>query len=207
MPEGSDTLFASMRRLRRVVGSHEDLSRGLTARQRRALPRPVRQLQGQGQRELPLRRPSGGAHPPGDRQRRSLRQQGVHPKHQRHPAHERQESSVLFEHGNLVPVPLSLAPNPIAFWDNRCVSTTRCGTIVAHTRSGNRVTVKGDRPVLSSRTCPSPASPRGGLNFCSYSCMICCLARSARSILPAPRWSPLAARSATFSRRRGGRRH
>jgi taurine dioxygenase len=38
-------------------------------------------------------------------------------------------------------------PNSIAFWDNRCVQHHAMWDYWPHTRSGNRVTVKGDRPV------------------------------------------------------------
>jgi taurine dioxygenase len=37
--------------------------------------------------------------------------------------------------------------NSIAFWDNRCVQHHAMWDYWPHTRSGNRVTVKGDRPV------------------------------------------------------------
>ena len=37
--------------------------------------------------------------------------------------------------------------NSIAFWDNRCVQHRAMWDYWPHTRSGNRVTVKGDRPV------------------------------------------------------------
>jgi taurine dioxygenase len=38
-------------------------------------------------------------------------------------------------------------PNSVAFWDNRCVQHRAMWDYWPHTRSGNRVTVKGDRPV------------------------------------------------------------
>lgn len=38
-------------------------------------------------------------------------------------------------------------PNSIAFWDNRCVQHRAMWDYWPHTRSGARVTVKGDRPV------------------------------------------------------------
>ena len=37
--------------------------------------------------------------------------------------------------------------NSVAFWDNRCVQHHAMWDYWPHTRSGNRVTVKGDRPV------------------------------------------------------------
>jgi taurine dioxygenase len=37
--------------------------------------------------------------------------------------------------------------NSIAFWDNRCVQHHAMWDYWPHTRSGNRVTVKGDRPI------------------------------------------------------------
>ena len=37
--------------------------------------------------------------------------------------------------------------NAIAFWDNRCTQHRAMWDYWPHTRSGNRVTVKGDRPV------------------------------------------------------------
>ena len=37
-------------------------------------------------------------------------------------------------------------PNSVAFWDNRCVQHRAMWDYWPHTRSGNRVTVKGDRP-------------------------------------------------------------
>jgi taurine dioxygenase len=37
--------------------------------------------------------------------------------------------------------------NAIAFWDNRCVQHRAMWDYWPHTRSGNRVTVKGDRPI------------------------------------------------------------
>ena len=37
--------------------------------------------------------------------------------------------------------------NSIAFWDNRCVQHHAMWDYWPHTRSGHRVTVKGDRPV------------------------------------------------------------
>jgi len=39
------------------------------------------------------------------------------------------------------------AENSIAFWDNRCVQHHAMWDYWPHTRSGNRVTVKGERPV------------------------------------------------------------
>ncbi|MGA7865831.1 MAG: TauD/TfdA family dioxygenase, partial [Stellaceae bacterium] len=38
------------------------------------------------------------------------------------------------------------AENSIAFWDNRCVQHHAMWDYWPHTRSGHRVTVKGDRP-------------------------------------------------------------
>jgi taurine dioxygenase len=38
-------------------------------------------------------------------------------------------------------------PNSVAFWDNRCVQHRAMWDYWPHTRSGNRVTVKGDKPV------------------------------------------------------------
>lgn len=38
-------------------------------------------------------------------------------------------------------------PNSIAFWDNRCTQHLALWDYWPHTRSGNRVTVKGDKPV------------------------------------------------------------
>jgi taurine dioxygenase len=38
-------------------------------------------------------------------------------------------------------------PNSIAFWDNRCTQHRAMWDYWPHTRSGNRVTVQGDRPV------------------------------------------------------------
>ena len=38
-------------------------------------------------------------------------------------------------------------PNSIAFWDNRCVQHRAMWDYWPHTRSGHRVTIKGDRPV------------------------------------------------------------
>jgi taurine dioxygenase len=37
--------------------------------------------------------------------------------------------------------------NSIAFWDNRCAQHRAMWDYWPHTRYGNRVTVKGDRPV------------------------------------------------------------
>lgn len=37
--------------------------------------------------------------------------------------------------------------NSVAFWDNRCVQHRAMWDYWPHTRSGNRVTIKGDRPV------------------------------------------------------------
>jgi len=38
-------------------------------------------------------------------------------------------------------------PNSIAFWDNRCTQHLALWDYWPHTRSGNRVTIKGDKPV------------------------------------------------------------
>ena len=38
------------------------------------------------------------------------------------------------------------ATNSIAFWDNRCVQHHAMWDYWPHTRSGNRVTVAGDKP-------------------------------------------------------------
>ena len=38
-------------------------------------------------------------------------------------------------------------PNSVAFWDNRCVQHLAIWDYYPHTRSGFRVTIKGDRPV------------------------------------------------------------
>ena len=37
--------------------------------------------------------------------------------------------------------------NAMAFWDNRCVQHRAMWDYWPHTRAGNRVTVKGERPV------------------------------------------------------------
>ena len=49
-----------------------------------------------------------------------------------------------------VPVPLRLAPNSIAFWDNRCGPAHAMWDYFPHTRSGYRVTVKGDKPFFQA---------------------------------------------------------
>jgi taurine dioxygenase len=38
-------------------------------------------------------------------------------------------------------------PNSVAFWDNRCTQHRAMWDYWPHTRSGNRVTIKGDKPV------------------------------------------------------------
>ena len=55
----------------------------------------------------------------------------------------------LFEHmaSPLFQCRFRWAENSIAFWDNRCVQHHAMWDYWPHTRSGNRVTVKGDRPV------------------------------------------------------------
>ncbi len=55
----------------------------------------------------------------------------------------------LFEHmaNPLFQCRFRWTENAIAFWDNRCVQHHAMWDYWPHTRSGNRVTVKGDRPV------------------------------------------------------------
>ena len=55
----------------------------------------------------------------------------------------------LFEHmqNPLFQCRFRWQPNSLAFWDNRCVQHHAMWDYWPHTRSGNRVTVKGDRPV------------------------------------------------------------
>jgi taurine dioxygenase len=38
-------------------------------------------------------------------------------------------------------------PNSVAFWDNRCTQHRALWDYWPHTRSGNRVTIKGEKPV------------------------------------------------------------
>jgi taurine dioxygenase len=55
----------------------------------------------------------------------------------------------LFDHveNSLFQCRFRWRPNSIAFWDNRCVQHRAMWDYWPATRSGNRVTVKGDRPV------------------------------------------------------------
>ena len=151
-PRGGDTLFANM------YAAYEALSdrmktylEGLTARHNGEHYRGQYKNYGvAGQGELSLRRPSGRAHAPGHRAQGALRQQGVHPLHQRHPA--RREHGILrylYKHmaNPLFQCRFRWSENAIAFWDNRCVQHHAMWDYWPHTRSGNRVTVKGDRPV------------------------------------------------------------
>ena len=46
-----------------------------------------------------------------------------------------------------MPVPFPLAAHSIALWDNRPVQHSAIWDYFSQTRSGYRVTVKGDRPV------------------------------------------------------------
>ncbi len=57
--------------------------------------------------------------------------------------------SFLFEHMEdpLYQCRFRWRANSIAFWDNRCVQHRAMWDYWPHTRSGNRVTVKGDKPV------------------------------------------------------------
>jgi taurine dioxygenase len=54
----------------------------------------------------------------------------------------------LFEHmeNPLFQCRFRWQPNSIAFWDNRCVQHRAMWDYWPHTRSGNRVTVAGDKP-------------------------------------------------------------
>ncbi|HWA43266.1 MAG TPA: TauD/TfdA family dioxygenase, partial [Hypericibacter adhaerens] len=38
-------------------------------------------------------------------------------------------------------------PNSVAFWDNRCTQHRALWDYWPHTRAGNRVTIKGEKPV------------------------------------------------------------
>ena len=38
-------------------------------------------------------------------------------------------------------------PRSVAFWDNRCAQHRALWDYWPHTRSGNRVTIKGEKPV------------------------------------------------------------
>ena len=139
-----------VRGLRGAVGPDEDLSRRPhRAARRRALPRPVRQLRGQRQGDLPPRRPSGRAHPSGDWQEGLYVNNGFTRYINGIP---RDESDgilrYLYEHmaNPLFQCRFRWRENSIAFWDNRCVQHHAMWDYWPHTRSGFRVTVLGDKP-------------------------------------------------------------
>ena len=56
---------------------------------------------------------------------------------------------MLFEHCNSpdFQVRFRWQPNSVAFWDNRCVQHLAIWDYYPETRSGFRVTIKGDRPI------------------------------------------------------------
>ena len=151
-PRGGDTLFANMYAAYEALRPHEGLSRGTDrAPRRRGIPRPVHQLRRQGQGELSLRRPPDRPHPSGHRAARGSTSIPGSPaistasRATRAPAILR----YLYEHmaNPLFQCRFRWQENSIAFWDNRCVQHHAMWDYWPHTRSGNRVTVKGDRPV------------------------------------------------------------
>ena len=152
-PHGGDTLFASM------YAAYDALSDrmkayldGLTAEHSGEHYRGQYANYGIADKaEISPRRAPGRAHPSGDRQEGALRQQGFHPPHQSASRSTRARAfcSYLYEHmaNPLFQCRFRWQENSIAFWDNRCVQHHAMWDYWPHTRSGNRVTVKGDRPV------------------------------------------------------------
>ena len=151
-PQGGDTLFATM------YAAYEALSdrmktylEGLTAiHDGEQVYRGLYANFGVEDKEkLSARRASGDPHPSGDRQEGALRQSRLHARIVGVP---RDESDgmlrYLYEHmeNPLFQCRFRWRANSIAFWDNRCVQHRAMWDYWPHTRSGNRVTVAGDKP-------------------------------------------------------------
>jgi taurine dioxygenase len=140
-PRGGDTLFANM------YAAYDALSdrmkaylEGLTARHDGEHYRGLYANYGVKDKETyPERRPSGGAHPSGDRQEGALRQSGFTRYINGVP---RDESDgilrYLYEHmaNPLFQCRFRWQENSIAFWDNRCVQHHAMWDYWPHTRSG-----------------------------------------------------------------------
>ena len=71
--------------------------------------------------------------------------------HRRHPARRKRRDAapISIEHAEnpLFQCRFRWSENSIAFWDNRCAQHRAMWDYWPHTRSGNRVTIKGDRPL------------------------------------------------------------
>ena len=128
---GGDTLFANTYRAYETLSEPiKQLLQGLTALHdspRRTITGPRRRPGGD---EVPQRRASRRAHPSGDRQEGLYVNRGF----TRVPALRKHESDALLEmlvpphRDAAVPVPLPVAANSVAFWDNRCAQHQRCST-------------------------------------------------------------------------------
>ena len=152
-PRGGDTLFASM------YAAYESLSDRMkayldgldrAARRRAGLSRALCEHGRRRQAGLSARRTSGGAHASGDRQKALYVNRGF-------TSHiigiPRDESDAILAYlyqqceNPLFQCRFRWTENAIAFWDNRCTQHRAMWDYWPHTRSGTRVTVKGERPV------------------------------------------------------------
>ena len=103
-----------------------------------------------GGKELSAGRAPGRPHHPESGRKAPLRQRDVHHAHRRPLAQESDAVLALAVRRTSapgVPVPLHLAQELIAFWDNRCVQHMAIWDYWPRTRSGYRVTIRGDKPV------------------------------------------------------------
>ena len=196
-PQGGDTLFANM------YAAYEALSdrmkaylEGLTARHNgEHLPRPVRQLRGRGQGAVSLCRPPVVRTHPVTGKKALYVNRGFTRYINGIP---RDESDgilrYLYKHmaHPLFQCRFRWQENSIAFWDNRCAQHHAMWDYWPHTRSGNRVTVMGDRRSDTSTAC------------LSSSIATACWSTASRSPTPAlpARWRARASTGA--SRRRCG---
>ena len=152
-PRGGDTLFANM------YAAYEALSDrmkayldGLTAlHDGEQTYRGLYANYGVADRVgISARRAPGGPHPSGDGQEGALRQPRLHPLHIGIPRDESDAMlAYLYQHAEnpLFQCRFRWTENAIAFWDNRCAQHRAMWDYWPHTRSGTRVTVKGERPV------------------------------------------------------------
>ena len=151
-PEGGgDTLFANMYRAYETLSEPiKRLLTGLTALHDSSKAHYYRvKAKDREDIDFPNAEHPDRAHPSGDRPAGAVRQPRLH---LAHPAaaqarERRAARDALSPHRDAgIPVPLQVAPNSVAFWDNRCAQHHAMFDYYPHRRYGHRVTVCGDKP-------------------------------------------------------------